>query len=202
MGCLSTSHYNFVCESSFYFVKDKYKRGKRRIRLSVNGLCMFKKLLLRFLDVVTVVRIRSHQSHFESPTPISSFPFLNSHCKRATRLLLNYSPRSDVWAVNHFRFHTDRRGVHVLIPSADWAQFPAAAAASQRCAPWRGGVPLWFIPGGSPALTGSHSGTSKHLSFPREGQFSYRSALLLALPLLSESLGNWKTPCSLCISRT
>lgn len=141
-----------------------------------------------------------HQSHFESPTPVSSFPFLKSDCKWATRLLLNYSPRSDVWAVNHVRFHTDRRGVHVLIPSAGWAQFMAAA--SPRCTPWRGGTPLQFIPGMSPGLSGSHAGTSEYIYFLHQVWLSYRTASLLALPPVSESLGNWKTPFFLCINRT
>lgn len=78
---------------------------------------------------------------------VSSFPFLKSDCKQATRLLPNDRPRSDVWAVNHVRFHTDRRREHTPIPSAHLAWFRvAAAAASWSCEPWQGGFLCCSIP--------------------------------------------------------
>lgn len=139
-----------------------------------------------------MVQICSHQSHLETPTPISSLPFLKSDCKPATRLLLNYSLKSDVWAVNHVRFHTDRRGVQVLLPPADWAQFTHPGEEPSHYAVSLAGPQSQWAPCGD----------------QRAYLFSVPSAafllcnLVLIPPFVSEGLGNWKTPFSLCISRT
>lgn len=112
--------------------------------------CMLKKLcscsVWMWLRGVNTLPSKPPRT-FGNPTLLSSFPFLKSDCKQATRLLPNDCPRSDVWAVNHVRFHTDRRRVHTPIPSALLAWFRAAAAAASRsCEPWQGGFLHCFIP--------------------------------------------------------
>lgn len=124
--------------------------------------CRFKKEAVpAVLGCDCVMRMRSHQSRLETPTTISSLPFLKSDWKPATRLLLNYSLKSDVWAVNRVRFHTDRRGVQVLIPSAGWARFTQHGEEPSRYAgPWQ-------VPG----LTGTHTGTREQLIFCAKCRF-------------------------------
>lgn len=139
-----------------------------------------------------MMRICSHQSRLETPTTISSLPFLKSDCKPATRLLLNYSPKSDVWAVNHVRFHTDRRGVQVLIASAGWARFTHRGGELSRYA---------LSPAGPWSHWDPHWDQRPHLFSVPSAAFLLCN-LVLAPPSVSKGLGNWKAPFSLCISRT
>lgn len=87
-------------------------------------LCMLKKLCFCSAWMrLHSVNPSKLQRTFENLIPDSSFLFLKSDCKPATKLLLNDSPRSNVCIVNHVRFHTDRQWVHTLIPSECSAWF-------------------------------------------------------------------------------